>query len=111
MAAFDWVLRSARCPACSEQTMIRAQPHIASSYDGGVHGRFSANIGSQDMIRVNGRSIVLRLQSATAHTMSRAGGHPGCYSLLLRTRAYTELTGLCADRGSQKRDKEQISRA
>ena len=41
MAAFNWVLVSARCPACSEQTMIRAQTHIASSYDGDAHGRFS----------------------------------------------------------------------
>jgi hypothetical protein len=40
MSAFNWIVFQHRCPACGVDTAIRAQCHIASSYDGDISGRF-----------------------------------------------------------------------
>lgn len=40
MSAFNWIIFEARCPACGESARIRAQTHVASSFDGDEHGRF-----------------------------------------------------------------------
>jgi hypothetical protein len=40
MAAFNWIEMTTRCPVCSETTLVRAQLHIAASFDGDEVGRF-----------------------------------------------------------------------
>jgi hypothetical protein len=40
MAAFNYVVFIADCPACSTSSTIRAQFHVASAYDGDESGRF-----------------------------------------------------------------------
>ena len=40
MAAFNWIEFQATCPACSRECVVRAQCHVASSYDGDDAGRF-----------------------------------------------------------------------
>jgi hypothetical protein len=40
MGAFNWVTFESTCPACGTKTRIRAQTHIAASYDGDSSGRF-----------------------------------------------------------------------
>ncbi len=46
MAAFNWVEVRIKCPVCSEATLIRAQVHIAASFDGNSEGRFCNSIYS-----------------------------------------------------------------
>ena len=40
MGAYNWVRFDARCPQCGEQARMRAQCHVASSYDADRDGRF-----------------------------------------------------------------------
>lgn len=40
MSAYNWIIVEGRCPACKTKTTIRAQTHVASSYDGDASGRF-----------------------------------------------------------------------
>jgi hypothetical protein len=41
MSAFNWIEASCRCPACKAGATLRAQTHVASSFDGTEQGRFS----------------------------------------------------------------------
>ena len=40
MSAYNWIVFEGRCPACGTAAMLRAQTHVASSYDGDASGRF-----------------------------------------------------------------------
>jgi hypothetical protein len=40
MSAFNWIEFDGVCPLCNKQRRIRAQTHLASSYDGDERGRF-----------------------------------------------------------------------
>lgn len=40
MSAFNWIVVHARCPSCGQQTEIRCQTHVASTYAGDARGRF-----------------------------------------------------------------------
>ena len=40
MGAFNWIELLAKCPACGAESSLRAQTHIASSFDGDRTGRF-----------------------------------------------------------------------
>lgn len=40
MAAFNWVEISSICPTCSARTSIRAQSHVAASFENDSQGRF-----------------------------------------------------------------------
>jgi hypothetical protein len=40
MAAFNYLLLEMDCPACGQATMLRAQTHMASDYEGDERGRF-----------------------------------------------------------------------
>jgi hypothetical protein len=40
MGPFNWIDVTAACPACGSNATLRAQTHIASSYDGDSTGRF-----------------------------------------------------------------------
>ena len=40
MGAYNWIRFEARCPQCRASSPIKAQCHIASSYDGDDSGRF-----------------------------------------------------------------------
>jgi hypothetical protein len=40
MAAFNWLEFEATCPVCHRSGTIRAQTHVAASYDGDSTGRF-----------------------------------------------------------------------
>ena len=40
MAAFNYILLEAQCPHCGQQTIQKAQTHIASDFDGDSRGRF-----------------------------------------------------------------------
>ena len=40
MASYNWIIDTAKCPACSHKAEIRTQTYIASSYDGDDTGRF-----------------------------------------------------------------------
>lgn len=40
MAAFNWIIFDNRCPVCSEMTKIRAQTHVASTFEGDEQGRY-----------------------------------------------------------------------
>jgi hypothetical protein len=40
MAAFNWIEFEEKCPVCLVMTCIRAQSHIAASFEGDNHGRF-----------------------------------------------------------------------
>ncbi len=40
MAAFNWILIDAACPACARSALVRCQTHVASSYDGDASRRF-----------------------------------------------------------------------
>jgi hypothetical protein len=44
MGAYNWVRFDARCPRCEASSPIKAQCHIASSYDGDDSGRFHNRI-------------------------------------------------------------------
>jgi hypothetical protein len=42
MGAFNWIQFEATCPACKEESTIKAQAHICSDYDGAIerfHGK------------------------------------------------------------------------
>jgi hypothetical protein len=39
MAAFNYIVADVDCPGCKRRTMLRAQTHIASDYEGDEHGR------------------------------------------------------------------------
>ena len=41
MSAFNWIEASCICPACKSLAILRAQTHIAASYQGNEQGRFS----------------------------------------------------------------------
>lgn len=43
MSAFNWVEFDDGCPVCGETTLIRAQCHLAASFEGDERGRFSGN--------------------------------------------------------------------
>jgi len=40
MSAYNWIIVEGRCPTCGTETTMRAQTHVASSYDGDASGRF-----------------------------------------------------------------------
>ena len=40
MGAYNWVLSKETCPKCNQTALLKAQTHIASSYDGDETGRF-----------------------------------------------------------------------
>jgi len=40
MGSYNWIEYRARCPKCTNTCVIRAQIHLASSYDGDATGRF-----------------------------------------------------------------------
>lgn len=40
MAAFNWIVCDYNCPKCGTFTSIKAQCHVASSFDGDERGRF-----------------------------------------------------------------------
>jgi hypothetical protein len=40
MAAFNWIELESTCPVCSEATIIRAQSHVAASFESDEQGRF-----------------------------------------------------------------------
>ena len=40
MAAYNWIEIESLCPVCRRQAVIRAQAHIAASFDGDDSGRF-----------------------------------------------------------------------
>ena len=40
MAAFNYIETEGRCPACHTRSIVRAQTHVASSFDGDSSGRF-----------------------------------------------------------------------
>jgi hypothetical protein len=41
MAAYNWVVFQATCPVCGRHARVRAQTHVASSFDGDERGRFA----------------------------------------------------------------------
>ena len=52
MSAFNWIEFEELCPHCGETRRIRAQTHVASSYDGDESGRFQDDTYSlQDKMR------------------------------------------------------------
>ncbi len=40
MAAFNWIIAQATCPACGKLSTLRCQTHVASDYAGREGGRF-----------------------------------------------------------------------
>src|ERR1051325_3408551 len=40
MGAYNWIVIRDQCPVCGQESDIRCQTHIASSYDGDETGRF-----------------------------------------------------------------------
>jgi hypothetical protein len=40
MAAYNWIEFYGQCPSCATDSQIRAQVHIAASYNGDASGRF-----------------------------------------------------------------------
>src|SRR5690606_35681892 len=40
MSAYNWIIFEGHCPVCNTEGTIRAQTHVASSYDGDASGRF-----------------------------------------------------------------------
>ncbi len=40
MAAFNWIVFDALCPFCSSISLIKAQCHVASTFEGDALGRF-----------------------------------------------------------------------
>ena len=40
MAAYNWIVFREACPKCGNDALIRAQCHVASSFDGDNTGRF-----------------------------------------------------------------------
>ena len=40
MGAYNWIEVDALCPVCGENSTIRCQTHVASSFDGDDSGRF-----------------------------------------------------------------------
>ncbi|NMO17020.1 hypothetical protein HPC49_14435 [Pyxidicoccus fallax] len=41
VAAYNWVVFQATCPVCGRAARMRAQAHVASSFDGDERGRFA----------------------------------------------------------------------
>jgi len=41
VSAFNYVEAKCKCPACKTETTLRAQVHVAASFDGNEQGRFS----------------------------------------------------------------------
>ncbi|WP_157603835.1 hypothetical protein [Rhizobacter sp. Root1221] len=41
MSAFNWIEAPCICPACRTSAMLRAQTHVAASFQGNGQGRFS----------------------------------------------------------------------
>lgn len=41
MSAFNWIEASCICPACKASATLRAQAHVAASFQGNEQGRFS----------------------------------------------------------------------
>jgi hypothetical protein len=40
MAAYNWVVFPGTCPVCGEVSSMRAQCHVAASFEGDARGRF-----------------------------------------------------------------------
>lgn len=52
MAAFNWIVFVDTCPHCGKTASIKAQCHVASTFDGDARGRFCNNTYqlNEDMI-------------------------------------------------------------
>lgn len=50
MGAYNWITFEGTCPACCNEAPIRAQTHVAASYDGDSSGRFHDRTYELDVV-------------------------------------------------------------